>query len=69
MVGPKDIMLAAKANKVEWAIEHGALLCPSCGLCEKRCPRGLAPYKEVEKWKKTRPRVQNQNEQAHAEIH
>jgi heterodisulfide reductase subunit C len=67
MVGPKDIMLASKANREEWAIEHGALLCTSCRLCEKRCPRGLAPYMEVEKWKKRHPREQQRKGPAYAE--
>lgn len=54
--GPKEIMAASKSNKAQWAVEQGALLCTGCRLCEKVCQRGLAPYKEVEKWRSDGPR-------------
>jgi len=50
-IGPTGIMVAAKSGNIRRAVESGALLCTGCRLCEKACPRGLAPYREVEKWK------------------
>lgn len=46
--GPRGIMVAAKAGRLQKAAEGGALACTNCGLCEKACPRGLAPYQELE---------------------
>lgn len=48
---PKEIMEAAKVGDLMTLNEAGLILCNSCGACEKACPRGLAPYKEVEKLK------------------
>jgi len=48
---PVDIMLAAKSGQYREAMEKGTRLCVSCGKCQEVCPRGLAPYREVEKWK------------------
>lgn len=46
--GPRGIMVAVKAGQLQKAIDAGALACTDCGLCEKACPRGLAPYRELE---------------------
>ena len=48
---PMDIMLAAKSGQEQYVIDKGVSLCVSCGECQEACPRGLAPYLEVEKWK------------------
>jgi succinate dehydrogenase/fumarate reductase-like Fe-S protein len=50
-VGPRGIMAAAKAGEPSIAIDHGAFLCNGCGACQRLCPRGLAPYLEVVRWK------------------
>lgn len=52
---PMDIMLAAKSGQEQEAIQKGALLCVGCGKCQRACPRGLAPYLEVEKWRNIHP--------------
>jgi len=49
-LGPRGIMEAVKSGNTQWAISNGALMCTSCGLCARACPRGLAPWKEIEKW-------------------
>ncbi|GEM_PF-731272 len=47
--GPKEIMAAVKSGNVSQEIIAAALLCTGCGLCQRACPRGLAPYREIEK--------------------
>ena len=49
--GPRGIMAAAKVGDPSMAIEHGALLCNGCKACQRVCPRGLAPYREVARWR------------------
>ena len=46
---PKDIMVGAKEGNLTNLYNSGVIFCNSCGACEKKCPRGLAPYKEVER--------------------
>ena len=48
---PMEIMLAAKCGRLEDQMAAGGRLCVSCGKCQKACPRGLAPFKEVERWR------------------
>lgn len=48
---PMDIMLAVKSGLHQKAMMDGAGFCVGCAKCEKACPRGLAPYLEVEKWR------------------
>lgn len=55
--GPKGILAAAKTGKVDAAIAAGALDCTSCGACTHVCPRGLAPQREVERWRAKAERV------------
>ncbi|ACG71591.1 4Fe-4S ferredoxin, iron-sulfur binding protein [Anaeromyxobacter sp. K] len=55
--GPKGILAAAKTGKVDAAIAAGALDCTSCGACTHVCPRGLAPQREVERWRAEAERV------------
>lgn len=50
---PTDIMIAAKSGQGAEALQKGASLCSACGKCQKACPRGLAPYLEVEKWRQS----------------
>jgi ferredoxin len=45
---PVDIMLAAKTGMGAASLD-GTRLCIMCGKCREQCPRGLAPYLEVEK--------------------
>jgi len=49
---PLEIMLAAKSGQDEIAIRNEGAPCISCGKCQSACPRGLAPYIEIEKWKR-----------------
>lgn len=46
---PKDIMVGVKEGKIDELYSCRAIECNFCGACEKKCPRGLSPYKEVEK--------------------
>ncbi|MDD5205221.1 MAG: DUF4430 domain-containing protein [Desulfobacterales bacterium] len=48
---PAKLMLAAKTGHEELFASAGGDLCVGCGRCEKACPRGLAPYLEVQKWR------------------
>lgn len=48
---PKEIMEAIKIGDLMKLNEAGMILCNSCGACEKACPRGLAPDKELAKFK------------------
>ena len=48
---PKKIMAAAKTNNLKELSEAGQILCDFCGACELLCPRGLAPFKELERLK------------------
>lgn len=53
--GPKEIMAAVKSGKVGPEIIAAAELCNGCMLCERACPRELAPYREIEKIKGAAP--------------
>lgn len=46
---PRDMMIAAKNGTLVELYENGLIRCNFCGACEKKCPRGLSPYKELEK--------------------
>jgi ferredoxin len=46
-----DIMLAAKSGREAAISTEKRAECVGCGRCEKACPRGLAPYLEISKWK------------------
>ncbi|CCK79460.1 4Fe-4S dicluster domain-containing protein [Desulfobacula toluolica] len=48
---PMEIMLGAKIDQLDQVMGQGGALCVSCKKCQKACPRGLAPFEEVEKWK------------------
>lgn len=48
---PMEIMLAAKCGRLGEVMAEGGHLCVCCSKCQKACPRGLAPFKEVEKWR------------------
>ena len=49
---PVDIMLVAKSGINGSYLEDRAALCIACGKCEEACPRGLAPHRELERWRK-----------------
>ncbi len=53
---PVDMMLAAKSGSDERVLAERADLCVACGKCQEACPRGLAPFLEVERWRKKHPR-------------
>lgn len=48
---PMSIMLAAKSGGNQEVMEQCANLCVGCGKCQEACPRGLAPFLELEKWR------------------
>ena len=48
---PVDMMLAAKSGSGEKYAGNRTDLCAACGKCQEACPRGLAPYLELEKWR------------------
>ncbi len=50
-IGPRGIMAAAKVGNPSSAVIRSALPCNGCRACERVCPRGLAPYMEVSRWK------------------
>ncbi len=52
---PFNIMLAVKSGIHEIYLEGSAALCIACGKCQEACPRGLAPYQELERWRKKHP--------------
>lgn len=46
---PREIMCSLKDGSLKELIEIGKVICNKCGACEKLCPRGLAPYKYLNK--------------------
>lgn len=62
---PVDIMLAAKSGQYREALARGARQCVGCRKCQEACPRGLAPYLEVEKWKILDEQKSNKGEKWH----
>jgi heterodisulfide reductase subunit C len=53
-VGPREIMSAAKTGDMHAVLALGVLNCNSCKACQRLCPRGLAPYQELERWRPPR---------------
>jgi Na+-translocating ferredoxin:NAD+ oxidoreductase RnfC subunit len=47
---PIEIMKAAKSGQETEAVRNAIAGCISCGKCRLACPRGLAPYLEIDKW-------------------
>jgi|GEM_PF-1870713 len=58
---PVQIMQAAKSGLHYEGLDESAVSCIRCKKCQQACPRGLAPYLELDKWEKAQQVESNDN--------